>query len=65
MDLFPFKDADNKDEGMKQHGLQVMLSIDGAIGLLDNTEELVDTLVELGIIHNIKDVQLDSFAVSL
>lgn len=66
LNLFSFKDASNKDEGMRQHGLNVMESIDAAITLLGSKEmsELVDNLVELGIIHNMKHVQLDSFAVS-
>jgi hypothetical protein len=64
LNIFSFKDQD-KEEGMKRHGLQVMESIDGAIGLLDgNIQDLEDTLLELGIIHHMKNVQLDSFAVS-
>lgn len=64
-DLFPFKNED-KNEGMKKHGLQVMNSIDGAITLLHNNliSELADALIELGIVHNMKEVQLESFAVS-
>lgn len=66
IDLFPFKNQSNKDEGMKTHGLQVMNSIDGAITLLGNKDlqELEDNLTELGIVHNMKQVQLGSFAVS-
>ena len=41
-----------------------MESIDGAISMLDNPEELQENLIELGIIHHMKDVQLESFAVS-
>ena len=41
-----------------------MESIDAAVGLLGNSQELEDTLFELGIIHHMKEVQLDSFAVS-
>lgn len=59
-DLFPFKNEDN-DEGIKKHGSQVMTSIDGAITLLhNNNPELADTLIELGIVHNMKEVQLES-----
>ena len=50
--------------GLKRHALQVMDSIDGAIGLLDNPKELKEVLLELGIVHNMNDVQLESFAVS-
>ena len=64
--LFPFDGeavtADN--ELLKRHGIQVMESIDAAIGMLDNPEELKETLIDLGIVHHMKDVQVDSFAVS-
>ena len=65
-DLFPFSKGTNHDEALKKHGLLVMESIDTAISLLGdgNFEELKDTLIELGIVHNMKEVQLDSFAVS-
>lgn len=62
--LFPFDGeavtADN--ELLKRHGIQVMESIDAAIGMLDNPEELKETLIDLGIVHHMKDVQVDSFA---
>lgn len=64
--LFPFEDhvVNNEHPGLKRHALQVMDSIDGAISLLDKPEELKEALLELGIIHNMRDVQLESFAVS-
>lgn len=64
--LFPFKTAtpEGQAEGLKKHGLQVMESIDGAIDLLDDPEQLEETLLELGIVHNMKSVQLESFGVS-
>ena len=64
--LFPFKeeDLDANHTLLKKHAVQVMESIDGAIGMLGNQEELKENLIELGIIHHMKDVQLESFAVS-
>lgn len=52
---------------MRKHGLTVMETIDTAIGLLEDEKmsELTDTLIDLGIVHNMKQVQLESFAVSL
>lgn len=41
-----------------------MESIDGAIDLLDDPEQLEETLLELGIVHHMKSVQLESFGVS-
>lgn len=41
-----------------------MESIDAAIDLLDDPEQLEETLLELGIVHNMKSVQLESFGVS-
>ena len=32
--------------------------------MLDNPEELKENLIDLGIVHHMKDVQLESFAVS-
>ena len=65
--LFPFKeeDIDGNNSLLKKHAVQVMESIDGAIGMLGNPDELQENLIELGIIHHMKDVQLESFAVSL
>ena len=67
--LFPFGDGeetlDENNPGLIKHGLQVMESIDAAVGLLGDLEELVETLKTLGIVHNMANVQLDSFAVSL
>lgn len=65
--LFPFKDEDLKSDStpLKKHAIQVMESIDAAIGMLDNPEELKETLIGLGIVHHMKDVQLASFAVSV
>ena len=53
------------NEELKRHGIQVMESIDAAIGMLDNPAELKETLIDLGIIHHMKDVKLESFAVSI
>jgi len=65
-DLFPFKDdqIDDNHEGLRKHALQVMTSIDDAIKLVGAPDELKDSLIELGVIHNMQDVQVDSFAVS-
>lgn len=53
------------NELLKKHGVQVMESIDAAIGMLDNPEELKETLIDLGIVHHMKDVKVESFAVSI
>lgn len=63
LELFTFKD-EAEDKGLRKHGLQVMNSIDGAIGLLNEPELLEETLIELGIIHNMKSVNIESFGVS-
>jgi len=64
--LFPFKDENITDEnpGLRKHGLSVMESIDAAIGLLEKPEELEEVLIELGIVHHMSEVQLESFGVS-
>ncbi len=64
--LFPFSDEelDDNHPGLKKHALQVMESIDLAIGLLDDPDELKEVLLTLGIVHNMKNVKVDSFAVS-
>ena len=64
--LFPFKDQDLTDDNalLKQHSMQVMESIDMCLGMTDDPEELQETLVQLGIVHNMNDVQVESFAVS-
>jgi len=65
-DLFPFKEdkLNNEHEGLRMHALQVMESVDAAISLLDDTNQLVETLVELGIVHQMSNVKVESFAVS-
>ena len=65
--LFPFKDQDLSDDNvlLKQHAMQVMESIDACLGMIGDLEELQETLIQLGIIHNMKDVQVGSFAVSI
>ena len=66
MELFPFSDEElNQDHpGLKKHGIQVMESIGAAINLLSNPEELKEVLLQMGIIHNMLNVQVESFAVS-
>ena len=66
MELFPFQGEELSDENKKLrgHALQVMESIDAAVGMLHDTEKLTDTLLELGIVHNLKNVKVESFAVS-
>lgn len=49
---------------LKKHAVQVMESIDAAIGMLDDPDELQETLIGLGIVHNMSNVKVDSFAVS-
>lgn len=62
--LFPFagEDLNGYHEGLKKHARQVMESIDGAVNLLNEPELLKETLLELGIIHNMSNVQVGSFA---
>ncbi len=45
--------------------MQVMQSINDALGMADQPEELKETLIGLGVVHNMSNVQLESFAVSL
>lgn len=63
--MFPFTEEDVgiTSPALVKHGVQVMESIDAAVDLLGNTEELVETLKTLGIVHNMHSVQLESFAV--
>lgn len=42
-----------------------MESIDSALGMAGQPEELKETLIGLGVVHNMSNVQLDSFAVSV
>ncbi len=45
--------------------MQVMTSIDDALRMAGQPDELKETLIGLGVIHNMSNVQLESFAVSL
>lgn len=66
LSLFPFDEVSEETPGLKKHASDVMESIDKAIDLLKagDLEELQDTLLELGIVHHMKSVQVESFAVS-
>ena len=66
-ELFPFQGEELSDDNKKLrfHALQVMETIDAAIGMLHDVQTLTDTLVDLGIVHNMKNVKVESFAVSL
>ena len=66
-ELFPFEGQELTEENtlLKKHALQVMESVGGAISLMGNPEQLQDTLIELGIVHNMKSVQVKSFEVGL
>lgn len=66
-ELFPFQGEELSDDNKKLrgHALQVMETIDVAIGMLHDLPKLTDTLEDLGIVHNLKNVQVASFAVSL
>ena len=65
--LFYFSDdeLDDNHPGLRKHAMQVMEKIDGAIGLLDEEEELKEELVGLGIVHHMSNVNVGSFAVSI
>ena len=67
MELFPFsgEQIDANNPGLIRHGTQVMESIDAAVDLLGDLDELVETLKTLGIVHNMANVELKSFAVSI
>ena len=53
--------------GLKKHAVDVMESIDKAVELLKvgEVDELQEVLVDLGIIHHMKDVEVKSFGVSI
>lgn len=63
-ELFPFQGEELSDDNKKLrgHALQVMETIDVAIGMLHDLPKLTDTLEDLGIVHNLKNVQVASFA---
>ena len=65
-ELFSFHDEEvsEENESLKKHAVQVMESVGMAIGLLHDPKALVSTLTELGIVHHLHQVQLDSFGVS-
>jgi hypothetical protein len=66
-DLFPFKgEAMNiENEGIRKHALQVMETIDAAVGLVvsGEIETLKETLIGLGMVHGMKSVQSKDFQV--
>ena len=64
--LFPFRDEKLSDEheGLQKHAMQVMESINDALGMAGQPEELKETLIELGVVHNMNSVKVESFAVS-
>ncbi len=64
--LFSFKDEEltESNEKLKKHAVQVMESVGAAIGIINDQEDLEEVLMELGIIHHMKSVRIDSFAVS-
>jgi len=66
-ELFPFQGQELNEENtlLKKHALQVMESVGLAISLMGDPEQLQETLIELGIIHNMKSVQVKSFEVCL
>lgn len=49
---------------LKKHALQVMESVGACISIIDDTERLVETLKQLGMVHNLANVEVKSFAVS-
>lgn len=64
-DLFPFEGEELSEENelLKKHALQVMESVGMAIGLMGDPEQLKEILIGLGVVHNMKSVQVDSFKV--
>ncbi len=66
IEIFPFdgEDLDDDNVSLKKHAMQVMQSIDDALGMADQPEELKETLIGLGVVHNMSNVDLKSFAVS-
>ncbi len=67
IEIFPFDGEDLNDDNvsLRKHSMQVMQSINDALGMADQPEELKETLIGLGVVHNMSNVQLESFAVSL
>ena len=65
--LFPFRDEELSDENeaLRKHAMQVMESINDALGMAAQPDELKETLIELGVVHNMNSVKVESFAVSI
>ena len=65
-ELFPFSGEELTDENekLKEHAMQVMQAVGEAIKLLHKPPELKSLLTELGIVHNLSNVKVESFAVS-
>ena len=65
-DLFPFKGQELTDQNelLKKHAVQVMETVGTAIGIIHDKPALKDALTDLGIVHHMKSVKIDDFAVS-
>ena len=65
--LFPFKDEalSEENELLKKHALQVMQTVDSAVTLLlsGDIKTLQETLIDLGVVHNLNNVKPEHFAV--
>ena len=67
--LFAFGDEgfSEDNEKLRKHALDVMTTVDAAIGMVVDGElaTLVDTLIELGMVHHMKSVTPKEFEVRL
>lgn len=65
-EAFSFREdnLEKDNSALIKHGKVVMESIDLAIGMLDDIETLQETLIDMGVVHNMKEIKIDSFGVS-
>ena len=65
-ELFSFKQEDltPSNERLKKHAVQVMESVGMAIEIIDDQSQMEEVLLELGIVHHMKGVKINTFAVS-
>ena len=66
--LFPFADEElsESSETFQKHALQVMETVDTAVTLIlaNDISTLEGALIDLGMVHNFKNVKPEHFAVS-
>lgn len=52
-----------ENELLKKHALQVMESVGTCIAIIHDAEKLEEALKQLGMVHNLANVEVKSFAV--